>query len=165
MRGSGRGEHDGHDISDGALWLCLPLAGEPQDRPVRAAGDAHAPAPRTGKGKIAGDRDTDSPQTRVCWQSLEIADALVISPRQLYLTAKAVGTTNLTLWEENDHVFAIYDLVISPGPIEVEREIPEILPREDIRVTATNDVITLFGRISSAAKLSQALDSGQRLCP
>jgi pilus assembly protein CpaC len=102
---------------------------------------------------------------RVSLADPEIADALVISPRQLYLTGKAVGTTNLTLWEENGRVFAMYDLVVSLDLSRLKEQFHEILPREDIRVTATHDVITLFGNISSTAKLAQALDVAHAFAP
>jgi pilus assembly protein CpaC len=148
----------------GALLLCLPLAGETQDRPVRALETRTSQHIELVKGKSLV-IDTPILLKRVSLADPEIADALVISPRQLYLTGKAVGTTNLTLWEENDHVFAIYDLIVSLDLSRLKEKFHEIFPREDIRVTATHDVITLFGNISSAAKLSQALDVAHAFAP
>jgi pilus assembly protein CpaC len=138
--------------------------GETQDRPVRAL-ETHTPQRlELVKGKSLV---IDAPilLKRVSLADPEIADALVISPRQLYLTGKAVGTTNLTLWEENGRVFAMYDLVVSLDLSRLKEQFHEILPREDIRVTATHDVITLFGNISSTAKLAQALDVAHAFAP
>ncbi|HEY7493316.1 MAG TPA: type II and III secretion system protein family protein [Candidatus Tectomicrobia bacterium] len=148
----------------GALLLCLPLAGETQDRPVRALETRTPQHIELAKGKSLV---IDAPilLKRVSLADPEIADALVISPRQLYLTGKAVGTTNLTLWEENGRVFAMYDLVVSLDLSRLKEQFHEILPREDIRVTATHDVITLFGNISSTAKLAQALDVAHAFAP
>jgi pilus assembly protein CpaC len=109
--------------------------------------------------------DTPISLKRVSLADPEIADALVISPRQLYLTGKAVGTTNLTLWEEYGRVFAIYDLAVSPDLSRLKETFHEILPGEDIRVTATHDAITLFGKISSTVKLSHALDVAHAFTP
>lgn len=109
--------------------------------------------------------DTPISLKRVSLADPEIADALVISPYQLYLTGKAVGTTNLTLWEENGRVFAVYDLVVSLDLTRLKETFHEILPGEDIRMTATHDAITLFGKISSTAKLSQALDVVEAFAP
>ena len=39
-----------------------------------------------------------------------IADAMVLSPKQIYVTGKGYGTTNLTLWGQDDQVLAILDL-------------------------------------------------------
>jgi pilus assembly protein CpaC len=109
--------------------------------------------------------DTPMSLKRVSLANPEIADALVISPRQLYLTGTAVGITNLTLWGENNGVFAIYDLVITPDLSRLKQQFHDILPGEDIRVTATHDTLTLFGKISSTSKLSQALEVARTFAP
>ena len=102
---------------------------------------------------------------RVSLADPEIADARVVSPRQLYLTGKAVGATNLTLWTENDYIFAVYDLVISPDLTRLKAKLYEILPGEDIRVTTAHDAITLFGKVSSTAKIDQALEVANAFAP
>jgi pilus assembly protein CpaC len=57
--------------------------------------------------------------TRVSVSDPKVADAIVLSPQQIYLTGKVVGITNLTLWKEgkrgeDDIISAIFDLKISP---------------------------------------------------
>ena len=42
----------------------------------------------------------------------EVADFILISPREVYLTGKSPGTTNLTLWK-NKKVVSIYDLEVN----------------------------------------------------
>jgi pilus assembly protein CpaC len=148
----------------GVLSLCLPFVAEPQDRPVTAVEMRTSQPLKLAKGKSLL-LETPVPLKRVSLADPEIADALVISPRQLYLTAKAVGTTNVTLWEENESVFAVYNLVISPDMSQLKEKLSEILPGEDIRVTATHETITLFGRISSTARLSQALEVANAFAP
>ena len=49
---------------------------------------------------------------RVSIANPEIADFILISPREVYLTGKSPGTTNLTLWQ-NKKVVSIYDLEVS----------------------------------------------------
>jgi pilus assembly protein CpaC len=147
-----------------ALSLGLTLLGETQERSVSAVEVRTSQRLELVKGKSLL-IETPVALKRVSLAEPEIADALVISPRQLYLTAKAVGTTTLTLWEENERVFAVYDLVISLDVLQLKEKLHEILPGEDIRVTATHETITLFGRISSAVKLSQALDVAQAFAP
>ena len=146
------------------LLLGLPLAAEPQDRPLRALEMRTPQTIELVKGKSVV-IDMPTVLKRASLADPEIADALVISPRQLYLTGKAIGTTNLTLWEENDGVFAVYDLVVLPDLSRLKEKFHEILPGEDIRVTATHDALTLFGRISSTAKLSQALEVARAFAP
>ena len=44
----------------------------------------------------------------------EVADTVVLSPTQIYLTGKASGVTNLTLWNESGKMMGMYDVVIMP---------------------------------------------------
>ena len=147
-----------------ALSLCLPLVAEPQTHPIKAVEMRTPQRLELAKGKSLL-LETPIPLKRVSLAEPEIADALVISPRQVYLTAKVAGTTNVTLWEEHERVFAIYDLVVSPDLSQLKVKLSEILPGEDVRVTATHETITLFGRISSTARLSQALEVANAFAP
>ena len=54
---------------------------------------------------------SDLPIKRISIANPEIADFLLISPKQVYLTGKTAGATNLTLWQ-NDSILAIYDLEV-----------------------------------------------------
>jgi pilus assembly protein CpaC len=101
--------------------------------------------------------DTPIAIKRVSLANPDIADTVVISPRQIYLTGKAVGTTNLTLWGGDDRVSTIFDVTVSSDLSQLKEKLQEILPGENIRVNAANDSVTLSGEVSSAANLSQAL--------
>jgi pilus assembly protein CpaC len=101
--------------------------------------------------------ETPRPVKRVSLAAPQIADAIVITPRQIYLTGKAAGLTNLTLWEDNK-VSAIFDLEISPDITRLKEKLHEMLPEEkDIHVTTTYNHITLSGTVSSSANLAQVL--------
>jgi len=85
------------------------------------------------------------------------ADFILISPNEIYITGKAVGVTNMTIWRDKTH-YQIYDIEVSLDISRLKQALHEILPGEkDLRVTAANDTITLSGRVSNAVKLSEAL--------
>ncbi len=95
---------------------------------------------------------------RVSVAAPNIADALVLTPRQVYLTGKGPGITNLTVWNENDTVGAIFDIEVLPDVARLKAKLHEIFPEEkDIRVTAASDGITLTGTVSSTTNLSRVL--------
>src|SRR5512147_2652832 len=50
---------------------------------------------------------------RVSLAATAFADAIVLSPRQVYLTGKTPGLTNMILWE-GDTVLAAFDVEVSP---------------------------------------------------
>src|SRR5574339_530062 len=51
----------------------------------------------------------------------QIADAIVLSPRQIYVTGKGYGTTNLTLWGKDDQVIAVFDLDVGIDLIRLKQ--------------------------------------------
>lgn len=95
---------------------------------------------------------------RVSLVSPEIADAMVLTPQQIYLMGKASGLTHVTLWDVGDKVIGILDLEVSPDLSRLKEVLHKILPEEkDIRIHTTHDQITLSGTVSSSANLSQVL--------
>ncbi len=103
---------------------------------------------------------------RVSLTAPEIADALVLTPHQIYLIGKTSGITNLTLWGRDDKVSAIFDLEVSPDISRLKEKLHEILPEEkDIRVTTTHDSITLSGTVSSSSALTQVLSLAEPFAP
>ena len=108
---------------------------------------------------------SDSPIQRISIANPDIADFILMSPQEIYITAKEAGPTNLMLWQDN-RVTAIYDLVVRYDISDLKQRLHEILPEEsDLRVMATNDSITLAGKLSNAAALSQALALARAYAP
>jgi pilus assembly protein CpaC len=108
---------------------------------------------------------TPDPIRRASIADLEVADFNLLSPREIYLTGKASGVTNITLWQSKDRLL-VYDVVVAPDVSTFKQKLHELLPEErDVRVLAFDDSITLTGRISSTASLSQALALAQVYVP
>jgi len=98
-----------------------------------------------------------TPVKRVSVADPGIAAFVLLSPKEIYITGKASGITNLTLWQ-NKKISVIYDLEVDYDISRLKQKLHEVLPLEkEIRVIATHDSITLSGTISSAANLSQAM--------
>ena len=80
-----------------------------------------------------------------------------ILPGKLYLKANKVGVTNLILWQEQK-LMEIYDIEVKYDISRLKQTLYESLPQEkDIEVKATNDSITLLGKVSNAGNLSKVL--------
>ena len=94
---------------------------------------------------------------RVSIDSSGIADFLLLSPNEIYITGKASGITNLTLWQ-NNKISAIYDLEVDYDISRLKQKLHSILPDEkDFRVIATHNSITLSGKISNTTNLSKVM--------
>ncbi len=108
---------------------------------------------------------SSEPVQRLSIAAPEIADFVILSPHEIYLTGKTAGATNLTLWQ-NKKVAAIYDLEVAYDISRLKQKLHDLLPEErDLRVIATHDYITLSGVLSSTANLSQALTLAGAFAP
>jgi pilus assembly protein CpaC len=108
---------------------------------------------------------SDTSVTRISIANPDVADFKLLSPTEIYITAKAIGTTNLTMWR-NDRVSAIFDLDVVYDISRFKQQLEQILPDEDdLRVNFSNDSITLSGKVSNAANLSQALSLATAFAP
>jgi pilus assembly protein CpaC len=106
-----------------------------------------------------------APVSRVSIAAPAVADFLLLSPKEIYITGKAAGTTNLTLWQ-NKKLVAIYDLEVAYDLSRLKQQMHQILPDEEaLQIIATNDSITLSGKISSAVNLSQAMALARAYAP
>ncbi|MEK9140801.1 MAG: pilus assembly protein N-terminal domain-containing protein [Nitrospirota bacterium] len=95
-----------------------------------------------------------------------IADAMVLSPKQIYVTGKGYGTTNLTLWGQDGQVLAILDLDVGVDLVRLKQQLAELLPEEtNIRLRGTHDHVTVFGTISSEGRLGQVLAVAEAYAP
>jgi pilus assembly protein CpaC len=99
----------------------------------------------------------DAPAKRISIADPEVADFVLISPREVYITAKAAGVTNMTVWQSGGG-YKVFNLEVGIDVSQLKKQLNEVLPGEtDLRVTATRDSITLSGRVTSAPNLSQVL--------
>lgn len=96
----------------------------------------------------------------------EVADTVVLSPTQMYLTGKTIGVTNLTLWNESGKMMGMYDVVIAPDVNRLKENLHKTLPEESgILVTSDHDHITLSGTASNANNMNRALSMAEAYAP
>ena len=110
--------------------------------------------------------DVPAPIRRASLADPAIADAIVLSPKQLYVTGKTYGSTNLTLWGRDNQILAIFNLEVAIDVVRLKEQFSRFLPEEDnLHAASSNDHLTLSGTISSPAKLSQALALAEAFAP
>lgn len=157
-----------------AMGLLLGISGVPATYAEEAAANAPATGATeqrdiqkleltSGKSKVL---DLPVAIKRASLANPEVADTVVLSPTQIYLTGKAVGVTNLTLWNESGKMMGMYDVVIAPDMSRLKENLHKALPEEKgILVTTSHDHITLSGTASSANSLSRALNIAEAYAP
>ena len=96
----------------------------------------------------------------------QVADAIVLSPRQIYVTGKGYGTTNLTLWGKEDQVIAVFDLDVGIDLARLKQHIKELLPDEtNVHLKGTHDHVTISGTVSSEGRAHQVLTIAEAYAP
>jgi len=108
---------------------------------------------------------TETAVKRISIANPAIADFNLLSPTEIYLTGKAAGTTNLTMWQDG-RLTAVYDLVVSYDVSKLKQQMQEMMPEEkNLRIAAANDSLTLSGKVTNAAALNQALSLARAYAP
>jgi pilus assembly protein CpaC len=108
---------------------------------------------------------TTQPVKRISIADPDIADFVLLTPKEIYITGKAAGITNLMLWKDG-MVTGMYDLEVNYDLSALKQQLHQLLPEEtDLKVFRINDAITLTGTVSNAGRLSQAMALAKSFAP
>lgn len=130
----------------GAVWL------RAQEQNNTATG-----APRVS---ITAGRSTVLPIefdiTRLAITNPNIADAVVVTPREILIDGKAPGTISMIVWGDGRRVQ--YDLVVQPPVSALQQQLRALFPGEDIEVSVNDEALTLSGKVSSTTIAMKAAE-------
>lgn len=116
-----------------------------------------------GESKII---ETGATFKRASVANPEVADQIVLSPKQIYLAGKAVGTTTLTLWGQDGGVSNVFHVQVSPDISRLKEQIHVLLPDEPgIQVLSSHEHITLAGSVSDMGSLNKVLALAEPYAP
>lgn len=87
------------------------------------------------------------------------------SPRWVFVSGKAVGSTQLTLWGNNNELLGTFEILVSPDVAGLKKSLYEIFPEENVSVRSSGDHITLTGTVSGAMKLKEVLTLAESFAP
>jgi len=97
---------------------------------------------------------------RVSVADPKVADLKVITPTQLLMTARGVGSTDLTLWNKHDEPLVLA-LAVSRNLEGLRRQLKDLFPDEKITVSAAGDLVVLSGSASDVRVPERALEVAQ----
>jgi pilus assembly protein CpaC len=84
-----------------------------------------------------------------------IADAVVVSPKDIVVNAKGPGKTTLLVWEAGTQPVR-YDIVVTLDLSDVHTELAAAFPDQKITVTGTQERLVLTGEVKSAEDSKRA---------
>jgi pilus assembly protein CpaC len=97
---------------------------------------------------------------RVSVADPKVADLKVITPTQLLLTARGVGTTDLTLWNKRDEPLVLA-LLVTRNLDALRKQLRDLFPGEKITVSAAGDLVVLAGEASDVRVPERAAELAQ----
>lgn len=92
----------------------------------------------------------DEPVKRISITDPNMADLVLLSPKELLLNGKKAGRTSLLFWGNGDKP-VFFNLVVQPDTDAVIQAIEQIAPNENIKYSFTDDGLIISGHISSSA--------------
>jgi pilus assembly protein CpaC len=94
---------------------------------------------------------------RVALGDPNIADAVVISPREVLVNGLLVGTTSLLVWDQVGRV-ELYTVEVAPDIGSLERQIQGLFPELNIRMSATGESVVVSGTVRDALAARRILE-------
>ena len=162
---SGFGKRIGACLLGGVMFatVTVAFANESIVRKVSSVPDSQQMSLVVGKSTVV---DLSVPIKRASLADPQVADAIVLSPKQIYVTGKGYGTTNLTIWGREDQVIAVFDLDVGVDLVRLKQHLAELLPDEtNMHLKGTHDHVTISGTISSEGRLHQVLAVAEAYAP
>ena len=86
----------------------------------------------------------------------EIVDAMPMTDRVLYIQAKHVGTTNISIYDENMRLIKVVDVEVAPDIGSLQSKIRASTGNNGIRVTNDGGQVILSGAVSDALAADKA---------
>ena len=100
---------------------------------------------------------TQTPLQRFSVGDPTVAEAVVVSPTEVLVNGKALGTTTLVLWD-NANAPRLYSVEVTADAPGLERYLRQLLPDEQITVSATGNSVTLSGQVRDASSANRAVE-------
>jgi pilus assembly protein CpaC len=106
--------------------------------------------------------EIDSDARDVLVSNPDIVDAVVRTPRRIFLMGQKGGQTNAFFFDGAGRQLASIDIRVEKDVTDLAQLIHASFPDSDIRATAINDTVVLSGHVASAAESSRAQDIAAR---
>jgi pilus assembly protein CpaC len=86
-----------------------------------------------------------------------VAEAVVVSPTEVLINGKTLGTTSLFLWD-NAGGIKLYSIEVTADAAGMERYLASVLEGEHVDVVASGNVVTLSGTVRDASVANRAVE-------
>ena len=86
-----------------------------------------------------------------------IAEATVLSPTEVLINGKGLGTTTLLIWDNSSQV-RVNSVEVTADAPGLQRFLKQLMPDEDIQVSASGNTVTVSGSVKDPNSVARAVD-------
>jgi len=94
---------------------------------------------------------------RVSVASADVAEAVVVSPNEILIHGREIGTTSLVIWDAEGGR-TLYPVEVTLDAAALQTHFRALFPDEQIEVSASGNVYILSGSISNATSAKRAVE-------
>lgn len=105
------------------------------------------------------------PANRVAVGNPGVADFVILRGNELQVVGKALGATNLTVWNKGGGVQGTYDIEVVHDLATLKEKLHQLLPGEPIQVRSAQENIVLNGEVTNLARMQAAIDLAESFIP
>jgi pilus assembly protein CpaC len=87
----------------------------------------------------------------------QIAEATVLSPTEVLINGKGLGTTTLLIWDNTGEV-KVNSVEVTADAPGLQRFLKNLMPDEDIAVSASGNTVTVSGSVKDPNSVARAVD-------
>jgi pilus assembly protein CpaC len=98
----------------------------------------------------------DSAIERFSVSNPEIAEAVLVSGKQVVVNGKAFGQVNFIAWEKGTSRFIVFDVYVRTNLSLIDSQIRALFPKDDIRLSQANGSVVISGTVSDPRIAAQA---------
>jgi pilus assembly protein CpaC len=107
----------------------------------------------------------DRPFATAVVGSPDIADALPMTDRGLYIQGKKVGTTNVSVFDQNQNLVTVIDIEVTLDNRDLQNKIFAATGNRGIHVSSSNGQVVLSGIASDAVAADRAVAVARTVSP
>jgi pilus assembly protein CpaC len=86
-----------------------------------------------------------------------VAEATVLSPTEVLINGKGLGTTTLLIWDNTGQV-RVNSVEVTADAPGLQRFLKQLMPDEDIQVSASGNTVTVSGTVKDPNSVARAID-------
>lgn len=108
--------------------------------------------------------DLSEPIVRAQVANPDVADVMVLSPRQILVTSQGVGQTDVILWDREEKQVAM-SVVVETDMVKLVSAISNMAPGSDVQARAVKDSVVLTGTVPDADTAARIVELGEIFSP